>query len=122
MAARAEVHDWRRELAAAEAERDRLAADKKLMLTKRSSSGSLYAGYGGGTPKARGANLARYSRSCPPRMSLPQKCNDMRTLHSASTLMQQPWMLAKIGTGSIFVHLHACASFLPADLHNKVHS
>lgn len=54
-AARAEVLDWRRELAAAEAERDRLAADKKL-LTKRGSSGSLsrYAGYNG-TPKARGA-------------------------------------------------------------------
>lgn len=58
-AARAEVHDWRREAAAAEAERDRLAADRK-MLTKRSSSGSLYAGYGGGTPKARGE---KYNRS-----------------------------------------------------------
>ena len=51
-AARAEVLDWRRELAAAEAERDRLMTDKKA-LAKRASSGSLYAGYGG-TPKARG--------------------------------------------------------------------
>ncbi|KAK9917759.1 hypothetical protein WJX75_007885 [Coccomyxa subellipsoidea] len=58
-AARAEVLDWRRELAAAEAERDRLAADKKL-LTKRGSSGSLslYAGYNG-TPKARGGGSLR---------------------------------------------------------------
>ena len=53
-AARAEILDWRRELAAAEAERDRLAADRKA-LAKRASSGSLYAGYGG-TPKARGAH------------------------------------------------------------------
>lgn len=54
-AARAEVLDWRRELAAAEAERDRLMTDKKA-LAKRASSGSLYAGYGG-TPKARGIAL-----------------------------------------------------------------
>lgn len=54
-AARAEALDWRREAAAAEAERDRLAADRKA-LAKRASSGSLYAGYGG-TPKARGAAL-----------------------------------------------------------------
>lgn len=52
-AARAEVLDWRREVVAAEAERDKLAADKKL-LAQRGSSGSLYAGYNG-TPKARGA-------------------------------------------------------------------
>ena len=52
-AARAEILDWRRELAAAEADRDRLATDRKA-LAKRASSGSLYAGYGG-TPKARGA-------------------------------------------------------------------
>ena len=54
-AARAEVLDWRRELAAAEAERDKLMTDKKA-LAKRASSGSLYAGYGG-TPKARGVAL-----------------------------------------------------------------
>ena len=54
-AARAEVLDWRRELAAAEAERDRLAADRKV-LAQRGSSGSLYAGYNGNTPKARGAH------------------------------------------------------------------
>ena len=58
-AARAEVLDWRRELAAAEAERDRLMTDKKA-LAKRASSGSLYAGYGG-TPKARG---------CPPALTV----------------------------------------------------
>ena len=60
-AARAEVLDWRREVAAAEAERDRLAADKKL-LTRRGSSSSLYAGYNG-TPKARGArcNITPFS-------------------------------------------------------------
>lgn len=51
-ATRAEVLDWRRELAAAEAERDRLLSDKKA-LAKRASSGSLYAGYGG-TTRARG--------------------------------------------------------------------
>jgi hypothetical protein len=49
---RAEVLDWRRELAAAETERDRLLSDKKA-LAKRASAGSQYAGYGG-TPKARG--------------------------------------------------------------------
>ena len=54
-AARTEILDWRRELAAAEAERDRLAADRKA-LAKRASLGSLYAGYGG-TPKARGAHF-----------------------------------------------------------------
>ncbi len=57
--ARAEVLDWKRELAAVEAERDRLMSDKKL-LTKRASSGSLYAGFGG-TPKARGTPLASYN-------------------------------------------------------------
>lgn len=54
-AARAEVLDWRRELAAAEAERDKLAADRKV-LAQRGSSGSLYAGYNGNTPKARGVS------------------------------------------------------------------
>ncbi|CAK0760107.1 hypothetical protein CVIRNUC_002744 [Coccomyxa viridis] len=56
-AARTEILDWRRELAAAEAERDRLGADRKA-LAKRASSGSLYAGYGG-TPKARGGGSLR---------------------------------------------------------------
>ena len=60
-AARAEVLDWRRELAAAEADRDRLMTDKKA-LAKRASSGSLYAGYGG-TPKARGLALPSHQRT-----------------------------------------------------------
>ena len=49
--------DWRREAAAAAAERDHLLAEKRSLLPRRASSGaiSLYAGYNGGTtPKARG--------------------------------------------------------------------
>ena len=57
---RAEVLDWKRELAAAEAERDRLMSDKKT-LTKRASSGSLYAGFGG-TPRARGILFVSYNQ------------------------------------------------------------
>ena len=69
-AARAEVLDWRRELAAAEAERDRLLTDRKA-LAKRASSGSLYAGYGG-TPKARG--VASRSRQAVSSSSILSLC------------------------------------------------
>ncbi len=50
----AQALDWRREAAAAAAERDHLLAEKKAGLPKRGSSGSIYAGYNGGTPRARG--------------------------------------------------------------------